>query len=63
LTTAIINLTIYAFGGLCEITSTEEIAYLNDVCDRLGLDTISAGNLAGFAIEASKRGKIQEPYD
>ncbi|MCG2776083.1 MAG: aldehyde ferredoxin oxidoreductase family protein, partial [Desulfobacterales bacterium] len=50
--------TIYAFGGLCLIDSIEEIAYLNDICDRLGMDTISAGNLCAFAIEAARRGKI-----
>ncbi len=55
--------TIYAFGGLCRIDEIEEIAYLNDICDRLGLDTISAGNLAAFAIEASRRGKISEALD
>jgi aldehyde:ferredoxin oxidoreductase len=48
--------TIYAFGGLCEIDSIEEIAYLNDICDRLGMDTISAGNLAALTIEASRQG-------
>jgi aldehyde:ferredoxin oxidoreductase len=52
--------TIYAFGGLCMIDSIEEIAYLNDICDNLGMDTITAGNLVGFAIEASRRGKISE---
>ena len=50
--------TIYSFGGLCEVDSIEEILYLNDLCDRLGIDTISAGNLAAFAIEASKQGRI-----
>lgn len=50
--------TIYAFGGLCMIDSIEEIAYLNDVCDRLGLDTITAGNLCAFTMEAVQRGKI-----
>jgi aldehyde:ferredoxin oxidoreductase len=50
--------TIYAFGGLCEVGSIEEILYLNDVCDRLGLDTISAGNLAALTIEASRQGKL-----
>ncbi|MFO8082910.1 MAG: aldehyde ferredoxin oxidoreductase family protein [Desulfobacterales bacterium] len=50
--------TIFAFGGLCMIDSIEEIAYLNDICDRLGMDTISAGNLCGFAIEAAGRKKI-----
>ena len=52
--------TIYAFGGLCMVKSIEEIIFLNDLCDRLGMDTITAGNLAAFAIEASKRGKITE---
>jgi len=55
--------TIYAFGGLCEVDQIEEIAYLNDICDRLGMDTISAGNLAGFAIEASKKGRIPMKLD
>ncbi|MBM4278724.1 MAG: aldehyde ferredoxin oxidoreductase family protein [Deltaproteobacteria bacterium] len=52
--------TIYAFGGLCMIHEIEEIAYLNDICDRLGMDTISAGSLCAFAIEASEMGRIQE---
>ena len=39
-------------------SSIEEIAYLNDRCDRLGMDTITAGNLCGLAIEASRRGII-----
>ncbi|PIV21135.1 MAG: aldehyde:ferredoxin oxidoreductase, partial [Deltaproteobacteria bacterium CG03_land_8_20_14_0_80_45_14] len=52
--------TIYAFGGLCMVKSIEEIIYLNDLCDRLGMDTITAGNLAAFAIEASKRKKIKD---
>ena len=52
--------TIYAFGGLCMVKSIEEIIYLNDLCDRLGMDTITAGNLAAFAIEASKIKKIKD---
>jgi aldehyde:ferredoxin oxidoreductase len=52
--------TIYAFGGLCMVHEIEEIAYLNDVCDRLGMDTISAGSLCAFAIEASEMGRIKE---
>lgn len=55
--------TIYAFGGLCQIESIEEIAYLNDLCDRMGIDTISAGNLCAFTIEAFKRGKIDFRID
>ena len=51
--------TIYAFGGLCMIHEIEEIAYLNDLCDRLGMDTISAGSLCAFAMEASEMGRIR----
>lgn len=55
--------TIYAFGGLCEVDSVEEIAHLNDICDRLGMDTISAGNLVAFAIEASRKARIDFKVD
>jgi aldehyde:ferredoxin oxidoreductase len=52
--------TIYAFGGLCMVKSIEDIIYLNDLCDRLGIDTITAGNMVAFAIEASEKGRIKE---
>jgi aldehyde:ferredoxin oxidoreductase len=52
--------TIYAFGGLCMVKSIEDIIYLNDLCDRLGMDTITAGNMVAFAIEASEKGRIKE---
>ena len=55
--------TIYAFGGLCLIGRLDEIIYLNDICDRLGMDTITGGNLAAFAIEASQMGKIREKIE
>ncbi|MBF0111244.1 MAG: aldehyde ferredoxin oxidoreductase family protein [Desulfamplus sp.] len=52
--------TIYSFGGLCMIDSIEDITWLNDICDRLGMDTMSAGNLSALAIEASLQGKIAD---
>ncbi len=55
--------TIYAFGGLCMIDEIEEIVYLNDVCDRVGMDTITAGNLCAFTIEAARRGKVDYDID
>lgn len=55
--------TIYSLGGLNCIDSLEEIAYLNDLCDRLGIDTMSAGNLTAFATEAYKLGKIDFEID
>ena len=50
--------TIYVFGGLCEIIDFAQIMRLNDVCDRLGVDTMTGGNLCALAIEASQRGLI-----
>jgi aldehyde:ferredoxin oxidoreductase len=55
--------TIFAFGGLCEVNGIEEIIYLNDLCDRLGMDTISAGNLAAFTIEAARQGRVDAAID
>ncbi|WP_018086719.1 aldehyde ferredoxin oxidoreductase family protein [Desulfurispora thermophila] len=53
--------TIFAFGGLCQIASLEDIIYINDLCDRLGLDTISAGNLVGLVMEAVRCGRLDYP--
>jgi aldehyde:ferredoxin oxidoreductase len=47
--------TIGMFGGNCMIDDIREVIYLNDVCDRVGIDTITAGNVAGFAIAASQK--------
>jgi aldehyde:ferredoxin oxidoreductase len=55
--------TVYAMGGLNCLDNLDEVVYLNDVCDRLGLDTMSAGNMAGFVTEARKRGKIDFQID
>lgn len=55
--------TIFSIGGLNELDSLEEVLYLNERCDRLGLDTMSAGNLSAFAVEAYKRGKLDFEID
>ena len=55
--------TIDSFGGLCMIDDIREILYLNDICNRLGMDTITAGNLSGFTIEASHRKDIGMKID
>ena len=43
-------------GADCEIYNVEALAYANCLCDRLGLDTISTGNVVGFAMECYERG-------
>jgi aldehyde:ferredoxin oxidoreductase len=55
--------TIYSFGGLCMITEMEEVAYLNDLCDRLGMDTITAGNLCALVMEAKEKGRLDYDLD
>jgi len=55
--------TIYALGGLNSLSSLEEVVWLNDLCDRLGLDTMSAGNLSAFTIEAHREGKVNFSID
>jgi len=53
--------TIYAFGGLCRIESLDEIIYLNDLCDRYGIDTISTGNIVAFALYAAEKKLLELP--
>ncbi|MGD8971557.1 MAG: aldehyde ferredoxin oxidoreductase C-terminal domain-containing protein, partial [Desulfobacterales bacterium] len=48
--------TIALFGGNCVLNSIEDVAYANWVCDELGIDTISAGVVAGWTIECYERG-------
>jgi len=50
--------TLYVFGGLCCIDDINVITYLNDLCDRMGIDTMSAGNMVAFAIDAAREGKL-----
>lgn len=50
--------TIALIGGNCELSTIEETAYANYVMDDLGLDTISGGNVAAFAMECFERGVI-----
>ena len=47
--------TLYAFGPLCDINSPEALAKINETCDRLGIDTITAGNVLAFAMECYER--------
>lgn len=50
--------TVALLGGNCMLSTIEEVAYANYVCDELGLDTISGGNVIGFALECAERGII-----
>jgi aldehyde:ferredoxin oxidoreductase len=50
--------TLASFGCNCLNNDTESIAMANYLCNRYGLDTISAGTAIGFAMECYEKGLI-----
>ncbi|HEX9896254.1 MAG TPA: aldehyde ferredoxin oxidoreductase family protein [Dehalococcoidales bacterium] len=50
--------TLASFGCMCLNNDTESIAMANYICNRYGLDTISAGTTIAFAIECYENGLI-----
>ncbi len=50
--------TLGMFGSNLLIDSLPTIIQANVLCDKLGLDTISAGNVIGFAMECVERGLL-----
>ena len=52
--------TLAAFGTMCLNDDLESIIAANDICNRAGLDTISAGATIAFAIECYENGIITE---
>jgi aldehyde:ferredoxin oxidoreductase len=49
-----------AFGALCANSNTESIIMANDICNRSGLDTISAGSVIAFATELYENGILSK---
>lgn len=50
--------TLAGFGALLEIDDLAAVCRANDLCNRLGLDTISAAGVIAFAFEAFERGLL-----
>lgn len=48
--------TVCAFGPLAGNDDLDSIYVINDICNRSGLDTISAGNTVAFAVECFEKG-------
>jgi aldehyde:ferredoxin oxidoreductase len=48
--------TIWAFGGQVGNTDPEAVIAFDHLCDQLGLDTISTGNVLGFTCELVEQG-------
>jgi aldehyde:ferredoxin oxidoreductase len=49
---------IGTLGGLCLVDDLIAVAKANDLCNRYGIDTISAGGIVAFAMEAYEKGII-----
>jgi aldehyde:ferredoxin oxidoreductase len=47
-------------GSNLGLGDLQKVAHLNRLCDNYGLDTISTGNVIGFAMEASEKGLIDQ---
>jgi len=50
--------TVASFGTMCLIDDVESVIKANDICNRYGLDTISAGTAIAFAMECYEHGII-----
>lgn len=50
--------TIFAFGGLNEVSKYEEIAKINELCDLYGLDTIETGNVIALLAYSIEKGRL-----
>ena len=50
--------TLYVFGGSCMVEHASDVARLNEVCNILGMDTISAGNLLALAMKGTQLGLV-----
>ncbi|MGA2548143.1 MAG: aldehyde ferredoxin oxidoreductase family protein [Rectinemataceae bacterium] len=58
--------TLAMLGASCLIDDMESLLKANDLCNRAGLDTISAGSCAAFAMEALEKGHtrgLRPSYD
>lgn len=53
----------WALGANCGLGDAEPIAYLINLCNEYGMDTIELGNTLSCMMEASERGLIEEKID
>ncbi len=49
--------TLFSFGGLCMVEQAQDVLFIHEECNRLGMDTMSAGNLVSLAIKATQDGR------
>jgi aldehyde:ferredoxin oxidoreductase len=54
--------TIYAFGSMLENYDVPILIQANQLCDQLGLDTVSMGVTLAFAMECSEKGFLSQEH-
>lgn len=52
--------TIINLGSLCGLADPESLVYLSNLCNMLGLDTISTGSVIAFAMDLYDRGILTD---
>ncbi len=52
--------TLSSFGTMCGVDNLEAITLAHFLCNEYGIDTISAGNTVGFAMECYQRGILKD---
>ncbi len=52
--------TVLSLGGFCMNEDRDSIFYMNELLNRAGMDTISAGHVAAFAIECYEKGILSK---
>ena len=50
--------TLAGFGGNCQCEDLNAIAWMNDLCNRYGMDTITTSSVIAFAMEAYEKGLL-----
>ena len=53
---------LFALGSLCGVDDPEQILANSQLCDELGIDTISAGGTIAFAMECVERKLLDVPW-
>jgi aldehyde:ferredoxin oxidoreductase len=53
---------LFALGSLCGVGDGGLVLGASQLCDELGIDTISAGGTIAFAMECVERGLLDEPW-
>ena len=54
---------VYSIAGLTGVSDMDDVIYLADLIDRMGLDVITLGNVIGFTIYLSKKGVLKEKFE